>query len=170
MMRTDLSLQSSSTTRRHNVISCSDHGCREGYCANSGQCQVTHVSRAPTCSCGQQWRGRRCMKKRKSNRKRQCLWKTRTSGLRSRMKFSSKTTNSSLLCRRKSDTWSWLNSSAQTRPTKTVTREPSNLKSRRLTKRPRWQCLAARSVARGPRKRWRCLQSPPPKPPCRPRR
>ena len=69
MMRRDLSLQTSSTTRRQNVISCSDHGCREGYCANSGQCQVRHVSRAPTCTCGKHWRGRRCMKKRKGKKR-----------------------------------------------------------------------------------------------------
>jgi len=69
MMRTGVSLMED-VQHRHRVIGCSEHPCREGYCANSGQCQVRHVSRAPTCTCDNNWRGRRCLKKKKKKHKR----------------------------------------------------------------------------------------------------
>ena len=54
---------------RSNVILCSQHPCREGYCANNGEC-VVRSSRA-VCQCDKVWRGRRCLKRRKRNKKRQ---------------------------------------------------------------------------------------------------
>ena len=57
---------------RHEVSECGDHPCKEGYCANNGECEARHVSepntrvsRAAQCTCDKDWRGRRCLKKRK---------------------------------------------------------------------------------------------------------
>lgn len=67
MMRKKVKLVEGVKARR-NIISCSEHPCREGYCANNGRCEVRE-SRA-VCHCDQQWRGRRCLKRRKRNNKR----------------------------------------------------------------------------------------------------
>ena len=52
---------------RQEIILCSEHPCREGYCANNGSCLVSRETR-PQCRCGKHWRGRRCLKKKKKKR------------------------------------------------------------------------------------------------------
>lgn len=62
MMRKKVKLVEGVKVRR-NIILCSEHPCREGYCANNGECTVKE-SRA-VCACDKEWRGRRCLKRRK---------------------------------------------------------------------------------------------------------
>ena len=67
LMRTECGLVED-VKYRHEVSECGEHPCREGYCANNGECEARHVSgvsRAVTCTCDKDWRGRRCLKKRK---------------------------------------------------------------------------------------------------------
>ena len=62
MMRKKVKLVEGVKARRK-IILCSEHPCREGYCANNGECRVRE-SRA-VCACHKDWRGRRCLKRRK---------------------------------------------------------------------------------------------------------
>ena len=67
MMRRNVRLVEDVKARRE-IILCSDHPCREGYCANNGSCLVSRSSR-PQCRCAKHWRGRRCLKKKKKRNK-----------------------------------------------------------------------------------------------------
>ena len=66
MMRRNVRLVEDVKARRE-IILCSEHPCREGYCANNASCQVSRETR-PQCRCGKHWRGRRCLKKKKKKR------------------------------------------------------------------------------------------------------
>ena len=70
MMRRDVGLLES-VVRRQEVIQCDQHPCREGFCANNGQCEArqSRGGLKPSCSCDRHWRGRRCMKKKKRKKK-----------------------------------------------------------------------------------------------------
>ena len=76
MGRRPLSLmEDTASTRGHQLLPCGEHPCREGHCANLGQCEAVRpaASRgsrlAAVCKCGADWRGRRCLKKRKRKKK-----------------------------------------------------------------------------------------------------